>query len=215
MKEEILQTSLNQFLKFGIREMSIQKLIEPLGISTKTVYKYFKNKEELLAEALTLLDKQNVKQWQYLQSIDNPVALFAGIWNIAIETEYNVNKVFYHDLHHYYPELHKKNEARLSKRYKKKFIQIIRDGKESGFFHDSILPEVVFESVSILYKAITREGQFQTFRVSSDEIIFNTIYIYIRGFCSKKGIECLEGYVATLRRSEKHAARDKESISHG
>ena len=54
MKEEILQTSLDQFLKYGIREMSIQKLIEPLGISTKTVYKYFKNKEELLEEALHL-----------------------------------------------------------------------------------------------------------------------------------------------------------------
>jgi len=50
MKKEILQTSLKQFLKHGIRQMSIQKLVEPLGISTKTVYKYFKNKEELLEE---------------------------------------------------------------------------------------------------------------------------------------------------------------------
>jgi len=50
MKDEILQTALEQFLKYGIREMSIRKLIASLGISTKTVYKYYKNKEELLED---------------------------------------------------------------------------------------------------------------------------------------------------------------------
>ena len=64
MKEEILQTSLKQFLKHGIREMSIQKLVEPMGISTKTVYKYFKNKEELLEEALHL---HYAQQFQILE----------------------------------------------------------------------------------------------------------------------------------------------------
>ena len=47
MKRKILQTSLEQFLKYGIRKMSVQKLVEPLPISTKTVYKHSKNKEDL------------------------------------------------------------------------------------------------------------------------------------------------------------------------
>lgn len=58
MKEEILQTSIGQFLKDGIGKMSIQKLVEPLRISSKTVYKYFKYKEEFLEEALNLFHAQ-------------------------------------------------------------------------------------------------------------------------------------------------------------
>src|SRR5689334_18277748 len=54
MREEILDTSLQRFLKFGIRKMTIQKLVEPLGISTKTVYKYFSDKEALLKECLAV-----------------------------------------------------------------------------------------------------------------------------------------------------------------
>ena len=52
MKNEILQTSLQYFLKHGIRKMSNDKLVEILGISTKTLYKYFKNKEDLLEQSL-------------------------------------------------------------------------------------------------------------------------------------------------------------------
>src|SRR5436190_20316179 len=106
MKEEILQTSLKYFLKHGVRGMSIQKLIEPLGISTKTVYKYFKNKEELLEEALKLQDAQSSKDWENLVASYNTVALFFSIWYSSVKAEYDVNNVFYYDLHYYYPELH-------------------------------------------------------------------------------------------------------------
>ena len=52
MKEQIIETSLQQFLKYGIKKMTVQKLIEPMGISTKTVYKYFSDKEDLLRHCL-------------------------------------------------------------------------------------------------------------------------------------------------------------------
>ena len=54
MKEEILQTALRHYLTHGIREMSNYRLVEILGISTKTLYKYFTSKEELLEETLHL-----------------------------------------------------------------------------------------------------------------------------------------------------------------
>jgi len=47
-KEIIIEVSLQQFLKHGIKQTTIQKLIEPLRLSTKTFYKYFADKEDLL-----------------------------------------------------------------------------------------------------------------------------------------------------------------------
>ncbi len=214
MKHEILQTSLEQFLKYGIREVSIQKLVEPLGISTKTVYKYFKNKEQLLEEALFLLYTQSFKEWETRLATFNTVALFFGVWYSAIEVEYNVNKVFYQDLHYYYPELHKKHETVLTKKYKKQLIQIIRKGIEEGFFQDTIIAEVVFEAISVLFKAIAREGQFQGFRVSSHDIMFNTIAVFIRGFCTQKGIQLLEEYAQTLNVPGRIIAKEKMTITH-
>ena len=60
MKFEILQTSLEQFLKQGICKMSVQTLVQPLNISIKTVYKYFDNKEELQKEALLFYSSEQI-----------------------------------------------------------------------------------------------------------------------------------------------------------
>src|SRR5215210_2662588 len=138
MKNEILQTSLKQFLKFGVRKMSIQKLMEPLGISTKTVYKYFKNKEELLEEALHLYHAQQYEMLENLSVDQNAATLFFDIWYKSIELEYKVTNAFFHDLHYYYPELGKKIEAAIGKKFVGQFIQVIQKGIKEGDFREAI-----------------------------------------------------------------------------
>jgi AcrR family transcriptional regulator len=199
MKEEILQTSLKYFLKHGVRGMSIQKLVEPLGISTKTVYKYFKNKEELLEEALGLFHGQHRETWNAKATTESAVVLFFDIWHTGIELQYNVNKAFFEDLLYYYPELLRKKEAELDKEYTKQFIQIMYNGIAQGAFQKDINPEVIFMGITVLYQAIVREGRFKSFRVSADEILLNTIAPYIRGFCTEKGIKELDNHIQTLK----------------
>lgn len=209
MKEEILQTSLQQFLHYNIRKVSIQKLVEPLGISTKTVYKYFANKEQLLEEALYLLYKQSFKEWEKRLATYNTVALFFDLWYSGIEIEYNVNKIFYQDLRYYYPALHEQYEALLTKKYKKQLIQIIQRGIAEDLFLHGIITEVIFEAISVLFKAIAREGQFNQFKTTSFDILLNTIAVMIRGFCTPKGLQLLEAHIQHLtkmRVKEKAAA---------
>ena len=199
MKSEILETSLKQFLKYGIREMSIQKLVEPLGISTKTVYKYFKNKEELLEHALHLYHAQQYKMLENLSEDQKAVPLLFDIWQSAIEITYKVNKVFFKDLHYYYPALGKKIEAGISKKYKQKFIQIIQNGIEEGVFKEAIIPGVVLDSILVLYTAIVREEVFKKYRIPVYDILSNTIILYMRGFCTEKGIQELDEHIRTFK----------------
>ena len=91
MKDEILQTALKQFLKYGIRKMSIRKLVDTLGISTKTFYKYFKDKEELLEAVLHLHYNQQYQLLENYSADQNVVTLIFDIWHSAIEGEYSIN----------------------------------------------------------------------------------------------------------------------------
>ena len=199
MKEEILQTSLSQFLRYGIREVSIQKLVEPLGISTKTVYKYFKNKEELLEDALSLLNMSGVKEWEKMLATHNTVVLFFEIWRLAVEAEYNVSKAFYYDLHHYYPALDGKYEAMLTKKYKHQFVEIIQRGIEEGLFLTTVNAEVSLESISVLFKAIARQGHFKNFKLSAHTLTLNILAVFIRGFCTQKGARLLEVHIHSIK----------------
>jgi AcrR family transcriptional regulator len=199
MKDEILQTALKLFLKYGIRKMTIQKLIAPIGISTKTVYKYFKNKEELLEEVLNLYHAQQYQLLENHLTDKNVVPLLFDICYIGIKREYKVNNTFFQDLHYYYPELERKTEAVIREKFWKKFLQIVQKGIKKGVFKEYILPEVLVEVMAILYYANTRTGLFKKFRVSPYEILLNTIVVYIRGFCTSKGIQELDKHIKTLK----------------
>jgi len=195
MKNEILQTALEQFLKYGIREMSIQKLIAPLSISTKTVYKYFKNKEELLEKALHLHYMQQYQLLEELAADQRVVPLLLDIWYTAFEREYKVTNVFFRDLHYYYPELERKIQTSMGEKFSKQFIYIIQKGIGEAVFQDSINPELIMEGIYILYDAATRTERFKPFRVSPLDVLLNTIIVYIRGFCTTKGIQELEEHI--------------------
>src|ERR1700759_4466964 len=54
LREQIIQDALKLFLQHGIRSMTMQKLAAAMGISNKTLYKFFADKEALLSECLAI-----------------------------------------------------------------------------------------------------------------------------------------------------------------
>jgi AcrR family transcriptional regulator len=175
--------------------MSIQKLVAPLGISTKTVYKYFANKEELLEESLRLYYALQQQEMEKILESHSSVPLLFEIWYLGIENECKVNKIFFRDLHHYYPEVEKKIEARISKKIWSRFIQIIRQGVKEGVFRADVDPRLFLEGISVLYAAIARKDQFTNFRIPTRTLFLQTITVYIMGICTPDGARSLEDHI--------------------
>ncbi|HLX90468.1 MAG TPA: TetR/AcrR family transcriptional regulator [Puia sp.] len=198
VRNEILEVSLKQFLKFGIREMSVQKLVEPLGMSTKTVYKYFENKEDLLSEALKLYFSRQEEIFETDRGRHTPVTFLFYMWSTGIEIEAKVNKIFFQDLHYYYPALEKKMDATNAHRYWKKIIEIVNTGINEGSFRRETVAEVTMEAIALLYESIVRKQKFKKFGLSSYEIFLNTIAPVIRGISTKKGLAELESFALTF-----------------
>jgi AcrR family transcriptional regulator len=199
MKNEIIETALKQFLKFGTREISIQKLIEPLGISTKTVYKYFENKEQLLEEALLFHYQQQFEILENRSLEQNPIGLFLDVWHAAVEMEHKVNSVFFQDLQYYYPEVKAKVEYTIGKKFTKHFIQMIKTGVKNGLIRPDVNEVLVMETIYILFNSITRENRFKDFKHTPLSLLQNTICVYLRGACTLKGAKLLDEHLKTLK----------------
>lgn len=50
IKTEILQKSTEMFLDLGFKSVTMDDISSEMGMSKKTLYSYFKNKEELITE---------------------------------------------------------------------------------------------------------------------------------------------------------------------
>ena len=193
LRDQIIATSLRQFLKYGIKRVTVGKLIEPMGISTKTVYKYFWTKEDLLKHCLLLHYSELAKQFGNLGIENkNPVAAIFELWYNAIDLDFGVNYLFYHDLNYYYPQL---QDAVLRKFFGKNFSEmrhIVVSGINQGYFRDDIVAKIIPEVIGVLYSSITRTGQFKKFKLSAAELMHNTIDAYLRGICTDKGLKELK-----------------------
>ena len=199
MREKILQTAFDLFMKHGIRKMSIHKLSKSLRISTKTVYKYFENKEALLEKVLEMFREQRFQTFEKVNDSSETIPLMLDTWYMAIKKEYIVNNKFYNDLQYYYPELESKSEKEFGHKYWIFLHQAFMKGIEDGVLQSNIMPLVAMEGISALYSAVARSEQFDKFGASTYQLFKNTIVPFIRGLCTPKGVIQLEEHIIKIK----------------
>jgi len=192
-KSEITAVALEQFMQHGIRSMTIKKLVEPLGISTKTVYKYFSSKEELLEECLSVLYDGYFNELNALiNQQENPVNTLLALFRSAFGKDFGVSHAFFHDLNYYYPELQNAAQNRTKNNYGSLMIPLVEDGIAKGYFSKNIKPEIALAGIGILYTSITRSDNYRDHKGSPYELFKNLVEVYLRGMCTEKGIKEIE-----------------------
>ncbi len=170
--------------------MTIQKLVEPLGISSKTVYKYFNNKEDVLRECLVVHYSGLLNQaLAVVESCPNAVLALERVWNQAIQTDFGVNRVFYYDLNHYYPALQDDILKKHGGKIEKTILRLITDGMKEGYIRKELDPRIVFEAMTVMYRSLTRTDDFRKFRNTPQSLASQTILVYLRGICTEKGMK--------------------------
>jgi len=191
MREKIIETSLQQFLAHGIRKMTLKKLVLILGVSTKTMYKYFSNKEELLEECLNLHYKDadsGIKE--LLKDAPNPVAALVSVYSKSMELDFGTTHLFYHDLNYYYPELQDKVMKKYVSGALETITSLIQQGINEGYFLSYLKAPIVLETLTAMYASVTRNTIYKNFSMKR-ELVKHTIMIYLRGICTEKGMEII------------------------
>ena len=192
-RESIIQKSIAEFQKHGVRKMTLQQLAGKLGISTKTVYKHFADKETLLTSCLevhyALLYDRLI---QDISSDESPVLKLFRIWIGALTLDFGTSHLFYEDLNYYYPAA----QDRILKKYREKFsgpvLRVMDEGMDKGLFREELVPAVVLEASGAIYRLLTRTTQFKRFRLDPFRLAENTIGVYLRGLCTVKGLQELK-----------------------
>jgi len=171
----------------------VQEIIAPMGISTKTVYKYFKGKEGLLEACLIKHYKGLKKNFdQYSKQNTNALTSLVNLFYGAIEEDFKAAPVFYHDLNYYYPELQDKILSKEMKLYADFLEYALNKSIADGFVRADVHPAIVLKTLGLLYRSLTRSNHFTQYDVSPFELASNTITVYLRGICTADGLAILD-----------------------
>jgi AcrR family transcriptional regulator len=196
MKQKIAETALAEFLKHGIRDITIARLIAPLGISTKTVYKYFASKEVLLKECLDILYGNHLFELRkILTAKGDPVNKILNVFRGALKEDFGISNTFYHDLNYYYPELQNEAVTRISDESGALIIPVVEQGIRDGYFLSGLYPPISLMGISILYTSITRGNEYLDGGQSPHLLFENLVETYIRGMCTEKGRKQMQNHL--------------------
>ena len=103
LKERILVTSMRAFKERGIRSVRMDDIATALGISKRTIYEIYSNKEELLLDGIMREDKERKRDAQRYAEDEthNVMDIVCYIYNRDMAEMASVNPLFFSELSKY------------------------------------------------------------------------------------------------------------------
>ena len=138
-KERILIKSDEMFNRYGIRSVSMDDIAAQLGMSKKTLYQYFTDKDELVSAVFTsVLETNKVQCFEDRKEAENPMHECFLAFDMIQVMFSKMNPVVIFDLEKYHPAMYRKfHEHKYTFLY-----QVIRDNMERGIREELYRPEI-------------------------------------------------------------------------
>ncbi|WP_395046926.1 TetR/AcrR family transcriptional regulator [Flavobacterium sp.] len=196
MKEKIIKTATDMFLKLGFKSVTMDDIACEMCISKKTIYKFFSNKEVLIAEGTEIIH-QNIHK-----IIDEIVAKNFN----AIEENFEIRKMFKEmfqsldtsplfQLKKHYPEIYQKMMANEIEDCNTVFTQNIIKGIEQGLYRENLDVETYVKFYYTLIFSINETTQKES---EALKLELYALEYHTRAIATPKGITELEKQLSTL-----------------
>ena len=196
LRERIIEKAMQDFSKHGIRAVKMDTLAKELGISKRTMYEIFEDKESLLFEGIKVYgERKREYMHSYAEEGHDVIDIIMEAYHMKVEEVRAVNPDFYLDLMKY-PRLaqHMKEEQQKSL---EGFLAFMKRGVDDGYFR----PDVNYELVPHIFDAL---GQYILInslvqQYSVEELFSNCFLIALRGFCTDKGLHTIDKLMAEAK----------------
>ncbi|MDR1743026.1 MAG: TetR/AcrR family transcriptional regulator [Dysgonamonadaceae bacterium] len=196
IKDRITQKSGELFISYGIKNVSVDEIASSMGVSKRTIYENFKDKEDILLECLKMFYEQKRNDLRESEEKSNNVIdlfLNTGAFSEAVRKIPSIK--FFEDIEKYYPRgkqyiaNQKQENFDLTKMY-------IERGVREGVFRDNLNVEIAAFIVHDTHSyTFTRAAQFDAFPFSHRELFFTMVINFIRGISTEKGIKIIDDYL--------------------
>ena len=195
VKERILLRAHELFNKYGLRSVSMDDIAAQLGVSKKTLYQYYTDKDELVDAVFVAVMDQNQTSCQLdRQRAENPIHEVFLAHDMVQEMFANMNPAVLFELQKYHPNTYKKFQE-----YKNGFLyQLIRTNLETGIreelYRDDVDVDVLtrfrIHSIMLVFDPEVFPNNRSRFVHIQQQLTENFMY----GMATTKGVKLIQKY---------------------
>ncbi|MFH1195555.1 MAG: TetR/AcrR family transcriptional regulator [bacterium] len=189
VKQKIIDRANELFKQFGFHKVTMEEIASDIGISKKTLYKHFANKEQVIKEIVfsnkCVVDEfiENLVNDSSLQVIEKLKRLLNFIAQQANKLEGQMIK----DLMKIHPQIWKDIDEFRTKRAYKHLAILINDGIKEKIFRNDVHPEVFIILYVSAIHSIINPDTLSKLPISSTEAFGDIMKILFDGIFTTEG----------------------------
>jgi AcrR family transcriptional regulator len=194
-KSRILHKAEQIARNIGFRAVTMDELAFQLGISKKTIYQFYTDKNEIVDDVMTeIIRKSQTNCLANTSQADNAIhEIFVAMAQVKKDFE-NLNPIIIHDLEKYFPKTYEKfKEHKFNFIYKLIYENLVR-GMSQGYYRPvlnaDILAKFRIESMLLGFnQSLFPKDQYKLTEVT--QIILDH---FLHGIATPEGLKLIEKY---------------------
>jgi TetR/AcrR family transcriptional regulator, cholesterol catabolism regulator len=196
IKERIIAKAREQFFRYGVKSVTMDDIAGELGISKKTIYQHFEDKDAIVHQLMLSEMEQDKCEWEALEgSSNNVIEKIVKSMDIIRHAFAEINPSAFFDIKKYHPKTwelfqeHKQNFIMESVR--KELLQGIEQGVFRAEIKVEILARMRMEQIEMGFDPhLFPPGKF-----SLIEVELTMLDHFIRGILTPKGLEVYQEFM--------------------
>ena len=193
LRNRILKAAMTEFLHKGVKSVKMDNIANTLAISKRTLYEIYSNKEELLLEAVRIHEQEfNDHMLQYsLDKNHNVMDIIIEFYKKKLLAIADVSPLFLVELRKY-KQVVEYLERMNAERHNNALL-FFRRGVKEGFFRSDLNFDIILKTSSASVNYAMETQMYKNYSITA--IMHNTIFLYLRGICTTKGIKVLDAAI--------------------
>ncbi len=197
---ELLMTSLELFMKYGIKSLTMDDIARNLGISKKTLYQFVSDKKDLVKKGMRLMvEGERAMMCCVIEDSGTAIDELIGITRCVSSKLGEIHPSVIFDLQKYHPQAWK-----IMEDHKKNFIyevmlENLKRGIKEGYYRGNINPLIIANIYMGMVDNMLNPENPISKTTSIDRLHIEIIRYHIKGIANEKGISLLK---KTLKKEE-------------
>jgi len=199
LKERIIENASILFFQKGVKSMTMSDIANELGISKRTLYEVFRDKEDLLENCISShITKADNAIRTLTEHSDDVIDTMMRMFARHLSELQTINRLMLYDLKKYHSDLYKKIEQN-QKDNDYLFLPLLNKGVEQGLIRNDINFEIILWLVRSQFKALIYDDYFPVNKFQMSEYIQTILLNFIRGIATPAGYEKVDCIIEKLR----------------
>lgn len=195
LEQRIVKKASSLFLSHGIRAVTMDQVAVETGISKRTLYEIFEDKDTLVLRTIEYQEKEKSEvEKEVIRTCSNSFERSLKLYEMTLQRLHQINRNYVSDLFRYHPKVVAFFE-KMKERNIEKMIAETEEGMQEGYVRPELNSRLLALLLTSQLEMLMTWDEIRNGGFSFTEVFETIVMNYARGVATPKGLALLDEHI--------------------